>query len=38
MIGTNIDGVFMDMQATGVVIDSARDIEEGEEVLAVEME
>jgi hypothetical protein len=28
----------MDMQATGVVIDSARDIEEGEEVLAVEME
>jgi hypothetical protein len=38
MIGTNIDGVFMDMQATSVLIDSAREIEEGEEVLASEME
>ncbi len=38
MIGTNIDGVFMDMQAANVARDSARDIEKGEEVLALEME
>ncbi len=38
MIGMNIDGVFTDMQATNVARDSARDIEEGEEVLAIEME
>jgi hypothetical protein len=30
--------VFMDMQAAGVARDSARDIEEGKELLALEME
>jgi hypothetical protein len=29
MIGTNIDGVFMDMQMVGVVRDNAKDIEKG---------
>jgi hypothetical protein len=30
MIGTNIDGVFMDMQGASVARDSAMDIEEGD--------
>jgi hypothetical protein len=38
MIGTYIDGVFMDMQATSVIRDNARDIEEGEEMLATKVE
>ncbi len=38
MLGTNIDGVFMVMQATSVAKDNARDVEEGEEVLVVEVE
>jgi hypothetical protein len=29
MIGTNIDGVFMDMQTTGVARDNTKDIEKG---------
>ncbi len=38
MIGIDIDGVFMDMQAAGVTRDNARNIEEEEGVLATEME
>jgi hypothetical protein len=38
MIRTNIDGMFMDMQTTGVAKDNARDIEEREEVLAKKVE
>ncbi len=38
MIGTNIDGMFMDMQVDGVVRDSAKDVEEGEKVLATKVE
>jgi hypothetical protein len=34
MIGTYIDGVFMDMQVASVTKDNTRDVEEGEEVLA----
>ncbi len=33
MIGTDIDGVFMDMQAVGVTRDNTRNIEEKEGVL-----
>jgi len=29
MIGTNIDGVFMDMQMVGVIRDNGKDIEKG---------
>jgi hypothetical protein len=29
IIGTNIDGVFMDMQMVGVARDNAKDIEKG---------
>ncbi len=29
MIGTCIDGVFMDMQATCIAKDNAKDVEEG---------
>jgi hypothetical protein len=38
MIGTNIDGVFMDMQVASVAKDNTRDVEEREEVSAVEVE
>ncbi len=38
MIGTNINGVFMDMQVVGVTRNNARDIEEGEEVLVAKVE
>jgi hypothetical protein len=38
MIRTNIDGVFMDMQVTSVARENTRDVEEGEEMLAVEVE
>ncbi len=38
MIGTYIDGVFMDIQAIGVTKDNARDIEEGKEVLVAKVE
>ncbi len=34
MIGTYIDGVFMDMQVASVTKNNTRDVEEGEEVLA----
>ncbi len=37
-IGTYIDGVFMDMQEINVTRDHAKDVEEGEEMLAVEVE
>jgi hypothetical protein len=38
MIGTYIDGVFMDMQGVSVARDNAKDVEEGEEMLAAEVE
>jgi hypothetical protein len=38
MIGTNIDGVVMDMQAANVARNNVRGIEEGEEVLATKVE
>jgi hypothetical protein len=38
MIGTYIDGVFMDIQAIGVTKDNARDVEEGKEVLVAKVE
>jgi hypothetical protein len=38
MIGTNINGVFMDMQVADVARNNARDIEKGEEVLVAEVE
>ncbi len=38
MIRTNIDGVFMDMQAIGGTRDIARDVERKEGMLAIEME
>jgi hypothetical protein len=38
MDGTYIDGVFMDMQGASIVRDNAKDVEEGEEMLAVEVE
>jgi hypothetical protein len=38
MIGIDIDGVFIDMQVSSVTRDNTRDVEEGEEVLAIEME
>jgi hypothetical protein len=38
MIGIDIDGVFMDMQAASVARDNAKDIKEGEEMLATEVE
>ncbi len=38
MIVTNIDGVFMDMQAASVARDNAKDIKEGEEMLAIKVE
>ncbi len=38
MIGINIDGVFMDTQVGGVIRDNAREVEEGEEVLATKIE
>jgi hypothetical protein len=38
MIGTYIDAVFMDTQVANVVRDSARGIEEGEEMLVLEVE
>jgi hypothetical protein len=38
MIGTYIDGVFMDMQGTNVARNNAKDVEEGEEMLVVEVE
>ncbi len=38
MIRIDIDGVFMGTQVAGVARDNARDVEEGEEVLATKME
>jgi hypothetical protein len=38
MIGTYVDGVFMDMQITNVVRDNAKDVEEGDEMLIVKVE
>ncbi len=38
MIKTNIDGVFMDMQATSVARENTRDVEKNEEMLATEVE
>jgi hypothetical protein len=38
MVGTNINGVFMDMQVASVAKDNAKDIKEREEVLATKVE
>jgi len=38
MIRMEIDGVFMDMQATGVAKENTRDVEEGEEMSVAEVE
>ncbi len=38
MDGTYIDRVFMDMQGASIARDNAKDVEEGEEMLAVEVE
>ncbi len=38
MTRKDIDGVFVDMQATSVARENTRDAEQGEEVLATYME
>jgi len=38
MIRIDIDGVFTGTQASGVARENIRDVEEGEEVLAIEVE